>query len=249
MAAHRAAGDARGQWLMIDDEANQIACRAKLVTLAVATTGAISLAASATGGDDGGSAYIRTAGSFISDGLRAGMEVKAAGFTKARNNGAATVTDLTSTIVTVSKPKGATGDPEPLLDEAAAGARSLVVGLPEMVSWENKGFDPEQGRVYLDEQYLPGPVRLRLNGMLEALPMYVLNLYVPRGVGISADSRYSKALRALFKVGTRITLPDAADDFRVRADVAPTKSQRQFTVPGFVVVTFSIPLFLLTLNN
>lgn len=235
---------------MIDDEANQIACRAKLVTLAVAATGAISMSASATGGDDGASAYIRTdGGSFIADNLREGMEVKALGFPKARNNGAATVTDITASILTIEKPPTAAGDPLPLLDDVAGAGRSLTVGLPELVSWENKPFDSAQGRVYLDEQYLPGPVRLRTNGMLEALPMYVINLFVPRGSGISADSKYIKAMRAVFKTASRIPLPNPADDFRVRADVAPTKSQRQFTVPGYVAITFSIPLYLLTLND
>lgn len=235
---------------MIEDDVNQLALRAKLATLFVATTGAISLAASATGGDDGASAYIRTSGSFIADGLREGMEVKATGFATVRNNGPATITDVSATVLTVRKPLLDAAE-QALIAEAAAGGRTLLVGLPSLVSWENKPFDSQDGRPYVDEQYLPGPVSqatLGPRGYLVAEPMYVLNWYLPIGSGITADSKYINALRVLFAPGTAIALPNG-DRLDVRRDVAPIKSQRQFPSTGFAVVTFSIPLRIYTQNS
>lgn len=225
---------------MIEDDMVQLALRAKLATLLVATTGSISMSTTATGGEDGASAFGRAAGNFTADKLRVGMEVLAAGFPAAAN-GAATITHLTPTIATVNKT---------LPNAVAAGARSLIVGLPQLVSWENVPFDAQQGRPYFEEQYLPGGSFQKTNGYLEVTPEYLLNIFVPKGAGISADSKYVNALRVMFAPGTPITLSNG-ERIIVRRDIAPGKKGRQFPdlLPGFVVAQFVIPLRLHTLNS
>jgi hypothetical protein len=229
---------------MIEDDTIQLAVRNRVLSLAVAAIGPISLASSATGGEDGASAYIGAAGVFSA--LRVGMEVIASGFPNAAANGAATITHLSSTVATVNR----------ALPEIAAGAgRSLAVGLPKLASWENVAFNSEQGRPYVEEQYLPGPPPVQRSagqgGTLEAEPQYILSIYIPKGAGISADSKYTNALRLLFPPGQRIALPSPTDMLHERRDFSPNKTQRQFPdlVPGFMVVQFSIPMRLYTPNS
>ncbi len=62
----------------------------------VATTGSISMAATATG-------YSRSSGSFITDGFVAGKNIIASGFSIAANNGLSTITAVTAGALTVSK--------------------------------------------------------------------------------------------------------------------------------------------------
>jgi hypothetical protein len=229
---------------VIEHDAIQLALRARLMTLAVSSTGLISLASSATGGEDGASAYIRTTGSFLTDMLRVGLEVATVGFPAAAS-GVATITHLTPTIATVNRT---------LPDVVAAGGRSLAVGMPALIAWENVPFDQQEGRPYFEEQYLPGGAprqrTLGPNGILEVEPIYIINIFVPKGVGISADSKYSNAIAKLFAPGQRINLASPNDLLSVRRDVAPNPAQRQFPdlMPGFVAKQFSIPLRLHTPN-
>jgi hypothetical protein len=237
---------------MIEDDAMQYACRQKLFTLAVITPIVTTLGVSAAGGVDGKSAITRAAGSFVTDGLKAGLEVQGAGFAAAsKANGALTVIRVAPLILTVEK-QDANGNVVPLLNDAAQAGRSLSIGIPERNSWENIPFDPVQGRVYFEEQFLPGPVSQKTLGplaILEAEPQYIVNVYVRHGLGIDADAKYVNAIRKLFAPGTRINLANPDDLFVVRRDIAPTKSQRQFQAAGFAVSTFAIPLRLHTQNT
>jgi hypothetical protein len=61
-----------------------------------ATTGTVSLSATATG-------YARTAGSFVTDGFAVGQQVTASGFTNSANNGSSVVSAVTATALTVTK--------------------------------------------------------------------------------------------------------------------------------------------------
>lgn len=242
---------------MIDHEAYQLACRAKLMTLVVASTGSVALAASSAGGEDGQAAFTRAAGDFKADGLRVGLEVLAAGFDPAKpNNARATIVHLTPLIATVARwqknPENDWVQAQPaLVNETAAGGRILLVGVPGLVSWENKPFDPMVGRPYLRETYLPGGATQRSNspkGILEVEPTYMVDIFVPKGTGISADGQYSKAIQALFAPQTYIPVPNG-DVLKVRGDIAPQPSQRQFPEGGFAVTTFAIPLRLHTPNS
>lgn len=215
---------------MIDEVQMQLALRSKAMTLVVATTGSTSLSATSTG-------YARAAGSFITDGFYAGMEVTPVGFPQTAVGVITAVTALTMTIAggrTVA---------------AAAGGRSLTVGLPSSRAWENVAFQPTAGVPWVREEFLPGPtqqVTIGPLGELEATPMYALYVSVAAEMGL-VGKRYVNALRTLFAPRTQIPLANG-DTLRVRADTGPYAGQLQQSQPGFAVQPLTIPLRLRTPN-
>jgi hypothetical protein len=215
---------------MIDEVAMQLALRSKALTLSVATTGLVSLSATATG-------YARTTGSFQTDGFWPGMEIVPAGFA---TNTARVITAVGPLTITVD------GTVTP---EAAAGNRSLTVGLPSQRAWENVAFQPTAGVPWVEEQFLPGPasqVTLGPNGELEATPMYALYVNLPAETGLTVK-RYVNALRVLFAPRTAIPLANG-DVLRVRSDTGPFAGQLQQGQPGFAVQPLTIPLRIRTQN-
>lgn len=228
---------------MLDHNLIQLAMRTRLLTLSVATTGSVSLSATATG-------YARTAGSFLADGLAPGMEITATGFGTAANNGLSMISAVTALTATVVKtPVTAT--------EAAGAGRTLACALPASRAWENITFVPVTGTPYVKEQYLPGgaPVLQTVgpSGRIEALPLYVLNVYLPTTVGgqptgIGASSAYTTAVINLFPPKWASTLSNG-DVVRVRGDLAPYRGQLLQDAPGWAVVTVTIPLRVETTNS
>jgi hypothetical protein len=218
---------------MISHDEAVLALRTKLLTLSVATTGSTALSATATG-------YARAAGSFITDGFRVGMELTGTSFTNPANNTAKTITAVTATTITAS---GTAVEAE--------GTRTLTVGVPSGRAWENKEYEPTEGKPWLEEQYLPGPMRRETLGstaQLEALPQYLPRIYVPAGSGSAAAFKYSDALLTLFAPSTQLTLA-SGDTMRVRGDVAPFAGQLFQVAPGFAVVPITVPLRLRTTNS
>ena len=216
---------------MLDEVAMQLAMRAKALTLSVATTGVVSLSATATG-------YARVAGSFQADGFWPGMEIQPTGF---GTNTPRVVTSVLPLAITVS-------GSVPV--EAAAGGRSLTVGLPSQRAWENIAFQPTAGVPWVQEQFLPGPtaqVTLGPFGELEATPMYALYVNLPAETGLTVK-RYVNALRVLFAPRTAITLANG-DVLRVRADTGPYSGQLQQGQPGFATQPLTIPFRLRTANS
>lgn len=227
---------------MIDLALYQLACRTRLITLSVCTTGSVTLAATLAGGAGGRSAFTRTTGSFLTDGLAVGMELVSSGFTASANNVTTTITGVTATVVTVAAT---------LTAEGAAAARTLAVGLPAQRSWENVRFSAEMGRPWVEEQFLPGTssqISLGPFGQLEVQPMYVVNVYVPEGADIRADAAYGKALIELFPPRLAITLT-GGDVLRVRSDTGPYRGQRRNNVPGWSMSSVTFPLRLRTANS
>jgi hypothetical protein len=215
---------------VIDEIAMQLALRAKVMTLTVATTGTMSLAATTAG-------YTRTSGSFLADGFAAGMEVTPSGYGV---NAPRVITAVSALMLTVSGT---------LTADAAAGGRSLTVGLPSQRAWENVAFQPTAGVPWVREEFLPGPTSqetLGPNGELEATPMYALYVNAPAETGLTAK-RYVQALRELFAPRTAIPLPNG-DILRVRTDTGPYAGQLQQSQPGFATQPFTIPLRLRTRN-
>ena len=208
----------------------QLALRSKAMTLVVATTGSVTLSATATG-------YARTTGSFVTDGLYAGMEITPAAFA---TNTPRVITAVSALAVTVS---GA------VTPEVAAGGRSLTVGLPTSRAWENVAFQPTAGVPWVREEFLPGPtaqVTIGPLGELEATPMYALYVNVEAETGLTAK-RYVNALRVLFAPRTAIVLANG-NTLRVRADTGPYAGQLQQGQPGFSTQPFTIPLRLRSAN-
>lgn len=222
---------------MIDHTSWQIALRAKALTLAVCTTGSTSLSATATG-------YARQAGSFLTDGFYIGMEVTASGFGTGQNNGLSVITGVTALALDVTKSGGTAV-------EGAGAGKTLAVGLPSRVAWENQDFAPAPvpGTPYVEEQYIPGPGDVRTlgaNATILAEPMYALTLYAISNQDISAASKYADALITLFAPTTAIAV--GSETLHVRADVVPYRGQLRQTGNGWAMVMVTIPLRIHTLN-
>lgn len=220
---------------MVDDLVNLLALRARLETLVVATTGTTTLGADADG-------FTRSAGSFVDDGFRVGMEVVPSGFTDNTPGIIESVSDL------------ALGIRDGRTVEVAASGRSLTVGLPVGRAWENVNYVPTPGEWYVDEDYLPGPGSVETfggtGGDMQVEPMYVLTLNGMSGDGAGALYRVATAILHLFP--PRLALPVATGDvLRVRSDVAPTRGQLRLDPvnPARALVTVTIPLWMRTANT
>jgi hypothetical protein len=208
--------------------------RTKLLSLEVATTGSTSIAGTATG-------YSRSAGSFITDGLRVGMELTGTGFADPDNNTAKTITAMTATTLTCSG----------TAVEAEAAGRTLSVPLPSGRAWSNTEYEPVEGEPWFEEVYLPGPMArqsLGSSATLEILPQYLPRIYVPAGSGPDAALKYADAMLTLFAPGTTMTLT-SGDVLRVRGDLAPFPGQLAQISPGFAVLPVTVPLRLWTTNS
>jgi hypothetical protein len=228
-----------------DEVAAQLALRSKAMTLSVATTGAISLAATTTG-------YTRTVGSFVTDGFYAGMEAVAAGFA---NNPSVLITAVSALTLTAQRIVATTANGlttyalAAIQAESAAGGRSLTVGLPTQRAWENVAYQATVGIPWVREEFLPGPteqVTIGPFGELEATPMYALYFNVAAETGLTAK-RYVQAARALFAPRTQIPMANG-DTIRVRADTGPYATQLLQGPPGFAVQPLLIPLRIRTPN-
>jgi hypothetical protein len=217
---------------VIDHGAIHLAARALARTLAVCTTGSTTLEATAAG-------YTRASGSFLTDGFAVGMEVTPTGFTQ---TAVGTITAVTA--LTMSINGGRTV-------QSSGSGRTLAVGFPSRVQYENRRLVPDAGHPYVAEEYLPGggPSKETLGafGELEVRPTYVLRLHAPPDSGLSALRGYTDALTTLFAPGTPITV--GSDTARVRTDVGPFASPIQQTEDGWAVSVLSIPLRLRTSNS
>lgn len=214
--------------------AAHLALRALLKTLSVCTTGSTTLAATSSG-------YTRSAGSFVDDGFAAGQEATPAGFVATTPRVVTSVTALTLSVDTTS------GN---VSSESASSGRTLSVLIPTSQAWENIRHTPQTGVPYVEEEYVPGPTRkisLGAFGEVEALPLYVVKVYVPANKGRAAASLYADALLDLFAPETAITVSGAT--LRVRGDVAPFAGQLLQTATGFAVVSVTVPLRLRTANT
>lgn len=216
------------------------ALRARLVTLSVATTGSMSLAAVAASGSTS-SHFLRTTGSFLSDGFASGAEVAGTGFSAA-NNAPRTVTGVSA--------DGLQLYCDGLAAESAGGSRTLTVGLPALRDWEGEGFDPVAGRPYVSEQFVGGPSSRpghTPGSHMAALPQYAVHFHVPENFGTEGLESYLDAARTLFASGVTMTLANG-DNLRVRADVGPFDGQVLRRKAGWITAPITFPLRLYSLN-
>jgi hypothetical protein len=208
---------------VLDHHAALLALRARAVTLAVATTGATTLAATATG-------YTRTAGSFLADGIAVGMEVNPAGFTQTTPG---LVTHVAALALTIEGGRAV---------QAAGAGRTLSVGLPALRAWENVAFTPQDGRWHVEEDYIPGEPRVIAwagSAPMDEDPVYRLKLYSPAGWGSAALTRVAGALLALYAPDTSLTLPSG--QLTVRSNPAPSRS-RLASDAGRSMIAVTVPL-------
>lgn len=208
----------------INHEAVLMALRAKLATLEVVNTGAVTLAADTNG-------FTRASGSFVLDGFAVGMELNTSSFLQPENNGTKTITRVSAGNIFC----------EGTVPESA-GARTITVGLPSGIASENTKFEPVRGEPWIKETYIRGAwsqISLGSFGETEALPVYVLGVYVPLNVGILAATRYVDHLLTVFAPGTPVVV--AGHSVHVRRDTAPFVSEL-LPDEGYSVITVTVPL-------
>lgn len=219
---------------MVNHELVQLALRTRLLTLAVCTTGAVSLSATSTG-------YARASGSFIVDGFAVGMEIVASGFGTAGNNGVKVITGVTATAIAVEG--GATV-------EAGASGRSLAAGLPAFRSWDNVEVKPPARRPYVRESYVPATSTLRgmvAGGLLEDTGLYVIKWYGLSNTDVLAIRKAERKVFELFPAGLGVSVSDGST-VRIRGDIAPFSSQITPQGDGWSVCTITLPWRVFTNN-
>lgn len=223
---------------MINDILAQLAFRARATSLVVATTGSTSLAATSTG-------YTRSSGSFVSDGFVVGMEITAAGFGSAGNNGVKRVTKVQAGTLTVTSITGGN------VTESAGSGRSLLAGLPLLRAWENIEFTPISGRPYVAEEWVPGGSSVitwpEKTGIFHEDGLSQWRFYGLPKVGVSALRATVTAFKKLFTPGTFFNLSDGTT-VAVRGDTAVKSSHILPAEPGWVVCIVSIPWQTFTRN-
>ena len=208
---------------MIDHDAAHLALRARAAGLIVCTTGAIALSATATG-------YHRTAGSFVTDGFKAGMEVTPAGFA---NNGVSIIAQVTASDLTTVTPQ---------VIEASAGGRTLTVGFPSLTADENIDFTPIPNRPYAEEDFVPATHVLTSatadQGVAEETGLYAIRYYGLEKYGSTGIRKLMTALAALFTPGTALTA--GANVVRIRSDSSTVAGQVLPHGDGWAVCTLNI---------
>lgn len=213
---------------MIDATLAQLALRNRAIALSVCTTGSTSLSATTTG-------YARAAGSFVTDGFQVGMELLAAGFSEATNNGYSVIEAVTAGALRISGGRTV---------EVAGSGKTLTVGLPQGRAWENVKFTPVAGRPYIEEDFVPQPSRLRTfpasGGIVEEPGLYILKWYGLSRTDVVAIRKCVDALKARFAPGTGITLSDG-NVVRVRTDIGPFAGQIVPIAGGWSVLTLTVP--------
>lgn len=216
---------------MVDHDMAALALRNQLLTLQVCTTGSVMLTATSTG-------FTRAIGSFLTDGFAPGMEVLPIGF---GDNSRGVIQSVTAGAIILTGTRSA---------ESAATA-SLTVGLPELVGWDNIALDPDMGRPYLEESYVPATNTLLsmpyTGGTVEDTGLYVLRWYAPSNVGRKALSAPAQAILALFPVGLNLPLADGTA-VRIRGDIGPIPSRIQADDAGTSVITITIPWRVYSMN-
>lgn len=220
---------------MIDTERAQIALGARLLTLVVCTTGTIPLEATATG-------YQRSdvGGSFVIDGFRAGMELTPAGFPQ---TDIGVITGITDTTLDI--------DGGRTIAVSAAG-RSLTVGLPGLVEWENTELTRVAGRPYLEEEFSPSTHTVDTfpaqGASAEETGEYYLRLYGLTRYDVGAIRKVADAIRRLFAPGTTIPLSDGSV-MRFTPGVGALASQLIPQGNGWTCCLITLPYWALSTNG
>jgi len=216
---------------MLDHSDTLLKLREKLLTVVVASTGVTTLEATTTG-------YVRTAGSFITDGFIAGLEVVPSGFT---DNTVANVKTVSALSLTIDATRTA---------EASGGGRSLTTGVPVIRAFENVEKKRVAGRWYLREEYIPGPgevIGVGPTTQVEYLPQYLIHVEGLADVDAMAMLKMEKAILTGFPPMLAIVL-DNNDIVRVRTEPAPYAGQILSRNTGAPESVITIPLVARTSN-
>lgn len=210
------------------------ALRARLLATVAYDSGLMSIAA--TGGS-----YVAQPGP-LPVGLMQGMEVEGRGFAAAMPPLVASAVTGDSVAVGPALPE----DPSP-----GTATRRLVVGIPALRAWENVAFNPEDGRWYVEEDYLPGGSRrvtLGKSAEVDVYPVYVIRLYGLSGRGTGAIHTVGDAILNNFRPGADMPTDDG-HTVRVMGDPAPSRGQVLPETASHAVTVITIPLWVRTTSN
>lgn len=215
---------------MLDHVVAREAFRTRLLTLVVATTGTTTLAATTTG-------FTRLAGSFITDGFAAGMEIVPAGFTS--NTPAIIQSVVDATHITIEGTRAA---------QVSDSGRSLTVGLPLDRRWQGTQTPATTApatRPMIVEQWVPG-LSADDGGIVDT-GFYVITWNGLSNRGVKAMFAEMQAVRNLFPPGYTFSVQGTL--IRVTGNPAPS-----FTTPvtldnGYESSTLSIPWRIMTTSN
>lgn len=206
-----------------DHVAGREAFRQRALSLVVATSGATTLGADSSG-------YTRAAGSFVTDGFAAGMEVVGTGFPGSAG-AAAMIETVSALAMTITGGRTVT---------APAGSRTLSVGLPADRRWQ--GTQTPISTVtatrpaFLD-QWVPGVVE---DPSFPAdTGFYALTWQGISNKGIVAMFRQMQALRDLFPTGYKALINGYL--LHVTGMPAPSFTQPVTLVNGYDMSTLRIP--------
>ena len=216
---------------MISHTLALLALRAPLLSVTVATTGSTTLAATTTG-------YTRSSGSFVTDGFRPGMELVPTGFTQ---TAVGVITEVSALAMTIDGGRSA---------QTSGAGRTLTVGLPSLIGWNNRAITPIAGRPFLEEDFVPAGAQLKTlvkSGQVDYDGLYVLRWYGLADTGPEAIAACADAVLAAYPPGYAVTLSNG-DPLRIRTDVAPYRGAIQPGEPGWAVCTLTIPYRVSTLN-
>jgi hypothetical protein len=217
---------------VLDHELAYLALRQRLATVVVATTGTMTLTATAAG-------YTRSSGSFLTDGFAAGQEVTPSGFTQ---TDVGVVTHVDESTLTIAGGRQA---------QSAGAGRSLSVQLPAVRVWENATTKPVAGRPYVEADYVPATAQLltapAVGGIVEETGLFVVRWFGVGNVGFLDLNRAASAVLELFRPGQTLALADGSA-LRWRENPGPFRGQVRPDGAGWSLVVITIPWRLYTLN-
>lgn len=214
-----------------DHVAGREAFRQHALSLVVATTGSVTIGTDTAG-------YTRAAGSFITDGFAAGMEVAGTGF-PGSVGAAAMIETVSAAAMTITGGRTVA---------APAGSRTLSVGLPADRRWQGTQTPittvTATRPAFLD-QWVPGITAD--SGAIIDTGFYVLTWNGLSNKGIVAMFRQMQALRDLFPPGYSVFVGDWL--LRVTGDPAPSFSAPITTINGYDTMSLRIPWRIVTSSN
>lgn len=214
---------------MIDEVQALTALRSRYLTMEILSTGAQSIAATATG-------FTRNAGSFLDDGFAIGMEVTSSGFSTPANNGKGVVTEVTAGELLVTKKQLGTEGGVPTVVaglanvvEAAGSGRTIAALLPMLREFDNTEVKRVAGVPFIRDAFVPAGTHLATypadGGQVEDSGLYVVTWFGLAGQGTGAILRGTGALLRRFAPGTPMTMSDG-NIVRVRGE-SPSEPRPQ----------------------
>jgi hypothetical protein len=209
-----------------------LAFRNRLLGVTIATTGSVTLGATAN-------AYTRTTGSFITDGFQPGLEITPTAFGA---NVPAVVVSRTATVLTT--------DSSHAIEVATAG-RTLSALLPVGKLLENVPFiggsdgAPLQGKPWIQEQFTAATNHRKTfssnGGHADATGLYLVTYYGLAGKGPEGIMAVTDAILARFATGT--TLTDGTNAIQVSGKPGPWADAIIPQTDGFARCVVTIPWF------